>query len=75
MNDFKPFTVSNDRSASAISAIAIEIMQIISHFHCINKLIGQTQDGAAVMAGHLNGVQAKIKEKNSEAMLMSIIML
>ena len=30
-------------------------------YDCRNKLVGQTYDGAAVMASSLNGLQAKVK--------------
>lgn len=39
-----------------------------SKFDLERKLIAQTYDGAAVMAGHLNGLQAKIKSIAPQAL-------
>lgn len=41
---------------------------VLVKYSCVEKLVAQTHDGAAVMASELNGVQAKIKEKVPEAM-------
>ncbi len=54
------FDVSNDRSAHFI---AQEVLNVLETFDCVDKLIAQTYDGAAVMASDLNGVQARIKER------------
>lgn len=35
----------------------------MEQWQCGNKLVAQTYDGAAVMWGELNGLQAKVKEK------------
>ncbi|XP_063216599.1 zinc finger MYM-type protein 1-like [Bacillus rossius redtenbacheri] len=51
--------VSGDRSAEALAKLAIDTLEV---FQCKDKLVVQTYDGAAVMAGHLNGVQAKVRE-------------
>ena len=48
--------VSKDHSAAAISDLVVKGQQ---KFDCLNKLIAQTYDGAAVMSDELNGVQAK----------------
>jgi len=53
------FNVSEDRTAEGL----FNLMNSVLHkFDFKTKLIGQCYDGASVMAGHLNGVQAKIKE-------------
>ncbi|CAI9722305.1 Hypothetical predicted protein [Octopus vulgaris] len=48
--------VSADRSANALSE---HVFKCIETWECGNKLIAQTYDGAATMAGQLNGLQAK----------------
>ncbi|CAI9741255.1 finger MYM-type 1-like [Octopus vulgaris] len=50
--------VSADRSANALSE---HVFKCIETWECGNKLIAQTYDGAAIMAGQLNGLQAKNK--------------
>ena len=37
--------------------------KLIQHENIMDKLIGQTYDGAYVMSGHLNGVQAQIQRE------------
>lgn len=54
--------VSNGQRAPTIAAY------VLVKFSCVEKLVAQTYDGAAVMASELNGVQPKIKEKVPEAM-------
>ena len=51
--------VSKDRSASAIASL---VVAQLNELGCLKKLIAQSYDGAAVMSGELNGVQAKVKE-------------
>lgn len=51
--------VSSDRSAEALSKLAIDCLD---QFGCRKKLVAQTYDGAAVMTGQLNSVQARVKE-------------
>ncbi|XP_034059354.1 uncharacterized protein LOC117537990 [Gymnodraco acuticeps] len=53
--------VSDDRRAPAI---ADYVLGVLGKYNCVEKLVAQTYDGAAVMASALNGVQAKIREKN-----------
>ncbi|CAI9742889.1 Hypothetical predicted protein [Octopus vulgaris] len=50
--------VSADRSANALFE---HVFKCIETWECGNKLIEQTYDGAATMAGQLNGLQAKSK--------------
>ena len=57
--------VSDDRRAPAV---ATYVLGVLEKYGCVEKLVAQTYDGAAVMASELNGVQAKIKEKVPEAM-------
>ncbi|KAJ4939399.1 hypothetical protein JOQ06_028848 [Pogonophryne albipinna] len=57
--------VSDDRRAPAI---ADYVLGVLGKYNCVEKLVAQTYDGAAVMASALNGVQAKIREKVPEAM-------
>lgn len=57
--------VSEDRRAPAIAAY---VLRVLEKYDCVEKLVAQTYDGAAVMASELNGVQPKIKEKVPEAM-------
>ena len=37
--------------------------KLIQHENIMDKLIGQTYDGASVMSGHLNGVQAQTQRE------------
>lgn len=55
--------VSDDRRAPTIAAY---VLGVLEKYSCVEKLVAQTCDGAAVMASELNGVQAKIKEKVPE---------
>ena len=57
--------VSKDRRAPAIAEY---VLGVLEKYDCVEKLVAQTYDGAAVMASELNGVQAKIKERVPEAM-------
>ena len=59
--------VSGDRSAEALCNI---VRETIFNWGCENKLIAQTYDGAAVMAGALNGTQKKVKDIFPEAMFV-----
>lgn len=59
--------VSADRSANALSRI---VQEIILNWGCENKLIAQTYDGAAVMAGELNGTQKKVKDMFPDALFV-----
>ena len=51
--------VSSDRTANAISTVIMG--KLIQHENIKEKLIGQTYDGAPVMSGHINGVQAQLQ--------------
>ncbi|XP_046860969.1 zinc finger MYM-type protein 1-like [Xenia sp. Carnegie-2017] len=52
--------VSCDRTATAISSV---VRGKLSQYNNVKeKFIGQTYDGASVMSGHLNGVQAQVQQ-------------
>ncbi|KAJ4429304.1 hypothetical protein ANN_26308 [Periplaneta americana] len=57
--------ISSDKHAQAIAEL---IRHFLSEFGCNEKFIAQTYDGAATMAGNLNGVQALIKVTHPEAL-------
>lgn len=61
------FDVSNGRNAEALCSFLEKEMD---KFDFKNKLIGQTYDGAAVMASELNGLQAKIKKLAKSALFL-----
>ena len=43
--------------------IASLIFRFLEEFNCMDKVVAQCYDGAAVMSSGINGVQAKVKEK------------
>lgn len=51
--------VSSDRNANALSQ---HVIKVINDINCANKIVWQAYDGASVMAGHLSGTQARVKE-------------
>ena len=59
--------VSKDRSAVAIARL---FEAQLTELGCLKKLIAQTYDGAAVMSGKLNGVQAKEKDSAPDAIFI-----
>ncbi len=59
--------MTRDRSAAGISELVIKHLTELA---CIKKLIAQTYDGAAVMAGIVNGFQAQFKESVPEAIFI-----
>lgn len=59
--------VTEDRTANALYKI---VLNIIKDIEADNKLIAQSYDGAAVMAGHLGGLQAKVRETFSSALFV-----
>lgn len=52
------FDVSRDTRASGLYYLLVNVLE---QYNFREKLIGQCYDGAAVMAGELNGLQARIK--------------
>ena len=59
--------VSADRSADSLAKLALQQFTL---YECEEKVVAQTYDGAAVMAGHLNGVQAKVREVIPQAIFV-----
>ena len=59
--------VSNDRCAAAIADLSLAQLRELG---CLEKLVAQSYDGAAVMGSDLNGVQAKIREVVPEAIFI-----
>ena len=57
--------ISNDQSANGISKI---ILNIIDELDIGAKLVAQVYDGAPVMSGQINGVQAQIKSIYKQAL-------
>lgn len=57
--------VSDDRTADRISKC---IFGHLDEFHCCNKLVAQTYDGASVNTGQYNGLAAKVKLKCPQAL-------
>jgi len=53
------YDVSKDHTAEGLFNL---ITSLLLEFNIEEKLVGQCYDGTSVMAGHLNGLQAKIKE-------------
>lgn len=52
--------VGQDRSARFLAG---NVFNILQEYKCENKLIAQTYDGAAVMSGQHNGLQALVQSK------------
>ncbi|XP_060864313.1 zinc finger MYM-type protein 1-like [Metopolophium dirhodum] len=58
----------DDMSADKTAASLFNhVNQVVEKFKIENKLVAQTYDGAAVMSGHLNGLQSKVLEKYPKA--------
>ncbi|CAH1100888.1 unnamed protein product [Psylliodes chrysocephalus] len=51
----------------------LKLFVIISSLECGSNLVAQSYDGAAVMAGHLGGLQARVKEKFKHAIFVHCI--
>ncbi|CAH1113642.1 unnamed protein product [Psylliodes chrysocephalus] len=62
--------VTSEQTADALFKI---ICDIISSLEYGSKLVAQSYDGGAVMAGHLGGLQAKVKEKFKHAVFVHCI--
>ncbi|XP_076030931.1 zinc finger MYM-type protein 1-like [Oratosquilla oratoria] len=55
------YEISDDKSTTRLADV---IATVLNSFHdATDKLVSQTYDGAAVMAGTLNGVQSKLRDK------------
>lgn len=61
------WNVSADRSAASLFKI---IMKVIEDFDCKEKLVGQSYDGAAVMAGEISGLQTRIRAVCKDAIFV-----
>ncbi|VEN40282.1 unnamed protein product [Callosobruchus maculatus] len=59
--------VSNDRTAEAMFKI---VCDIVTSLECESKLVAQSYGGAVVMAGHLDDLQAKVKQKYKHAIFV-----
>ena len=59
--------ISSDRSADALFS---HIDNFISKNDLSRKIVAQTYDGAAVMAGHLGGLRAKVEQKYPSALFV-----
>ena len=59
------FDINKDRKACDMFDL---LTTSFNHLDLTSKLIGQSYDGAAVMAGELNGAQNKIKDIATQAM-------
>ncbi|XP_050315519.1 zinc finger MYM-type protein 1-like [Anthonomus grandis grandis] len=58
------YDVSDDRTSEALYTL---VASVLSPFNYREKLVAQCYDGASVMAGHINGLQMKIKNDAPEA--------
>nr|CAI5829018.1 unnamed protein product [Callosobruchus analis] len=61
------YDVSCSRTAETLFSLVSSCLEV---FDYKTKLVGQCFDGASVMAGHLNGLQAKIKEQAPQAVFV-----
>ena len=61
------YDVSEDRSSESLFNL---LDNILDKFDYKKKIVGQCYDGASVMAGHLNGLQKKIKDKAPQALFV-----
>lgn len=59
--------ISGNRTADALYNI---VNDLLKEYNCGGKLVAQSYDGAAVMAGHLNGLQAKVKHTFPQALFV-----
>lgn len=65
---FIRFNETSSTTGDSLSRIVLEVIQTLGLQ--LDKLRGQTYDGAANMAGQYNGVQAKIREKQPLALFV-----
>ncbi|KAJ4437568.1 hypothetical protein ANN_17713 [Periplaneta americana] len=62
-----PRNISEDCSANAL---AQNVFNTLMDFDCEKKLVAQTYDGAAVMAGQHSGLQVRVHEKCPQAIFV-----
>ncbi|KAH8032940.1 hypothetical protein HPB51_003894 [Rhipicephalus microplus] len=68
--DFGDFVPVYDLTGKALASTILNSLR--SHGFDLNLLCGQGYDGAASMSGHLNGVQAFIRQTASKALYVHI---
>lgn len=56
----KHIDISVDQTAVTLSAFIINVLE---EFNCLDKVVAQTYDGAAILSSEINGVQSIIREK------------
>ncbi|CAH1101460.1 unnamed protein product [Psylliodes chrysocephalus] len=66
-------TLRNGELQFGLKKRLTEIEKRRSKLECGSKLVAQSYDGAAVMTGHLEGLQAKVKEKFKHAIFVHCI--
>lgn len=59
--------VTGNKRAEDLAGLLIRFLE---EYECMEKVVAQCYDGAAVMASGLNGMQAKIKEKIPQALFI-----
>lgn len=59
--------VSQDRSTKCLAG---HVFNILQEYKCENKLIAQTYDGAAVVSGQHNDLQALVRSKYKNSMFV-----
>ncbi|CAH1110801.1 unnamed protein product [Psylliodes chrysocephalus] len=64
--------VTSERTANALFK---NVCDIISSLECGSNLVAQSYDGAAVIAGHLGSLQAKVKKKFKQAIFVHLVWL
>ncbi|XP_077412732.1 zinc finger MYM-type protein 1 [Vanacampus margaritifer] len=55
---------SDVRADRTAAVVAEHVFAAVDEMQCGDKLVGQTYDGAAVTSGHLNDLQAKVRERH-----------
>jgi hypothetical protein len=61
------YNMSADKTAAALFH---HVDSVVTEYNVGNKLIAQTYDGAAVMAGSTNGLKTKVQEKYPQALFV-----
>ncbi|XP_025206903.1 zinc finger MYM-type protein 1-like [Melanaphis sacchari] len=59
--------VSHNRSAKCL---AEHVFRLLNEYKCVDKLVAQTYDGAAVMSGQHNGLQTLVRSKCKNAIFV-----
>ena len=67
----KRFTEFVEMSFVSVESISAAILAHLSRIGVdVRKLVGQGNDGASTMAGHVSGVQKRIREKYPRAIFV-----